>query len=239
MQFASVENVQRIGKCYVADPCRQDRIEIMAFQFNNENSGCRSVEPLLADYLENALSARTSWEVEKHLTACRTCTQVFEQMQATVQILHSADRYDTGDDFMAKLHARLDEVEPMRDTAQNSLGARQGMDILRLRGRSIRDRAQSGLVSLRSAMRSWHLPALATGLAAATLILVVHGNMPVTPTKVIPPIVSLHTAPSEDLSRQVALVASNPFDDPVAAKAEVDGASGENHNENNGATANF
>jgi len=211
----------------------------MAFQFNNENSGCRAVEPLLADYLENALSARQIWEVEKHLTACPACTQLSQQMQATVHILRSADRYDTGDDFMAKLHARLDEVEPMRDTAQNSLGTRQGMGVFGVQGSSLRDRVQNALDGLRSGMRAWHLPALATGLAAATLLLVVHGNMTVTPTKEAPPIVTKRTAPSEDLSRQVALVASNPFDDPVAAKAEVDGANGENHVENNGATANF
>jgi len=228
-----------LRKCEFADIGRQDRIEIMAFQFNNTNSGCRSVEPLLADYLENALSAREIWEVEKHLTACPACTQLSQQMQATVQILRTADRYDTGDDFMAKLHARLDEVEPMRDTAQNSLGTRQGMGVFGVQGRSLRERVQNGMDNLRSGMRSWHLPALATGLAAATLLLVVHGNTPVTPSKVVPPTIIARTPPSEDLSRQVALVASNPFDDPVAAKAEVDGANGENHTENNGATANF
>lgn len=180
------------------------------------------MEPLLSDYLENALSAREVWEVEKHLAACKACTQLSHQMQATVHILRSADRYDTGDDFMAKLHARLDELEPEPT-----------------RGGSLRDAAQNWLVSLRAGGRGWHVPALTAGFAAAALILLVHGNLSVAPPKAAPPAVAEHVAPSEDLSRQVAFVASNPFDDPVAAKAEVDGASGESHTDSSGANANF
>jgi anti-sigma factor RsiW len=194
----------------------------MAFQNNSENTVCRSVEPLLSDYLENALSARDVWEVEKHLTSCPECTQLSQQMQATVQILRSAERYDTGDDFMAKLHARLDDVEPEP-----------------VRGRSLRDMAQNWLVSLRAGMRVWHVPALTAGFAAATLLLMVNGNLSLTPHKNVVPTVVERPAPSEALSCQVAFTASNPFDDPVAAKAEVDGANSDNHADNSNATSNF
>jgi anti-sigma factor RsiW len=180
----------------------------MSFQFNDENSVCRSVEPLLSDYRENALSAREVWEVEKHLTSCPACTRLSQQMQATVQMLRAADRYDTADDFMAKLHARLDTLEPEPT-----------------RGQTLRDMAQNWLGSLQAGMRTRHVPALTAGFAAVALVLLVQGNMPVVAPTVVTPSVVEHTAPSEALSRQVAFTASNPFDDPVAAKAEVDGAS--------------
>ncbi|MCW3097106.1 MAG: putative zinc-finger [Chthonomonadaceae bacterium] len=194
----------------------------MSYQFYNDDTVCRKVEPLLSDYLENALSAREVWEVEKHLTACPACTQLSQQMQATVHVLRSADRYDTGDDFMAKLHARLDDLEPEP-----------------ARSRSLGDMAQNWLVSLRAGMHTWHVPALATGFAAATLFLVVHGNLSIGPPKAVVPLVAERVVQNEDLSRQVAFVASNPFDDPVAAKAEVDGANSDSHTDNSGPTANF
>lgn len=194
----------------------------MAFPAKNDNTVCRSIEPLLADYQENALSARQVWEVEKHLTSCADCTDLWQQMQATVQVLRSAEHYDTGDDFMARLHARLDEVEPEP-----------------ARPRSLREVAQDWLVSLRMGARAWQVPALTAGFAAVAAVMVVHGNMPTAPVKAITPAIAERVGNAQVLSRQVAFVASNPFDDPVAAKAEVDGAVGENRADSVGATANF
>lgn len=199
----------------------------MSFQCNNNNSECRLVEPKLSDYMENALSAREVWEVEKHLTACPECSRLSQQMQATVQVLRSADRYDTADDFMAKLHARLDEVAPEPT-----------------RGWSLRDMAQNCLSSVQAGMRTLHVPALTAGFAAAALVLLVHGNLAIIPAPPELPPTAASAAAGEDLSRQVAFTASNPFDDPVAAKAEVDGAGvsaagSENRAESGGTTANF
>lgn len=195
----------------------------MSFQYNSDNTVCRSVEPLLSDYMENALSAREIWEVEKHLTSCTACTQLSQQMQATVQVLRTADRYDTADDFMAKLHARLDTVEP--EPARKP---------------SLQNLAQNWLGALQAGLRAWHVPALTAGFAAAALVLLVQSKLPVVPaTSASLPVVE-HVR--EDLSRQVAFVASNPFDDPVAAKVEVDGANSpgsENRTDTGGATANF
>ena len=191
----------------------------MSFQFNDDNSVCRSVEPLLSDYRENALSAREVWEVEKHLTSCPACTQLSQQMQATVQILRDADRYDTADDFMAKLHARLDALEPEPT-----------------RGHTLRDMAQNWLSSLQAGMRTRHVPALTAGFAAIALVLLVQGNMPVVPPTTVAPSAVEHAASNEALSRQVAFTASNPFDDPVAAKAEVDGANSAAENRTDSAT---
>ena len=197
----------------------------MSLQFNKHDTECRTVEPLLSEYIENGLSAREVWEVEKHLTACAACTQLSQQMQATVQVLRSADRYDTADDFMAKLHARLDDVEPEP-----------------ARGWSLRNLSQNWLDSLQAGIRAWHVPALTAGFAAAALVLLVHSNVSVTPPKNTAPPASERAGTSEDFSRQVAFTASNPFDDPVAAKAEVDGANGvvgENRADTGGTTGSF
>ncbi len=176
---------------------------------------------MLSCYIDNTLSAREVWEVEKHLALCADCNALAQQMQATVQILHSADCYDTGDDFMAKLHARLDTLEPEP-----------------ARGFSLRAAMQDWLSGMSAVVRTWRLPALTVGFAAATLLLFVRSNTPVVP--VTPPIATAERA--VDLSRQVAFTASNPFDDPVATKAEVDGSSGpanDTHNEANGAPTSF
>ena len=73
---------------------------------------CRDTQGLLSEYIDNTLSARQVWEVEKHLAVCKECGQASRQMQETVSLLRGAARFDTGDDFMARLHARLDDVSP-------------------------------------------------------------------------------------------------------------------------------
>lgn len=210
----------------------------MSLPAYNENTACRSIEPLLAEYQENALSARQVWEVEKHLTVCAACTQLWQQMQATVQALQSAERYDTGDDFMARLHARLDTLEPEmvsgRSHKETAQADRNGTMPHR---RSLKEATQDWLTGLRLGLRAWQFPALTAGFAAATLVLMAYGNFSIAPAAHTTPPAVAHTA-APVLSQQVAFVASNPFDDPVAAKAEVDGAVSENHPDNS-ATSNY
>ena len=76
------------------------------------DAACKTAQALLSDYTDNALSARQTWDVEKHLSACPDCTAQMQQMQMTVTLLHATPRLDAADDFMAKLHARLDGLEP-------------------------------------------------------------------------------------------------------------------------------
>ncbi len=193
----------------------------MASQFQTDDKACRSLEPLLSGYTDNLLSAREVWEVEKHLALCADCSRLAQEMQATVRMLHSAERYDTADGFMAKLHARLDMAEPEP-----------------ARGAALRSAVQDWLGSLRTSLRSWHAPALTIGLAAAALILFVRITPPA--VSVVPPGPSVERA--VDLSRQVAFTASNPFDDPVAAKAEVDssvGTANDGHSDPSGVPTTF
>ncbi len=169
----------------------------------SNNPECGRMQILLSDYIDNTLSGRQVWEVERHLAECRVCADQAHEMQATVQLLQAAPRYDTGDDFMAKLHARLDTVEP--EQARSPLAG-------------LRD----WLGSLPSALNSRRAPALALGMAMAVLALLTFLPRP-TPTNPVlpgpgtpPPALSVVT-----LQRNVALAALNPLDDPAAANLEA------------------
>ena len=86
---------------------------------STDNAACRQVQTLLSDYIDNALPARQTWEVEKHLAACPDCAWQLREMQTTIQVLRAAPAFGTGDDFMARLHARLDGLEPKPSLLQS------------------------------------------------------------------------------------------------------------------------
>ncbi len=184
-------------------------------QTNYPESGlCQNVRSLLSEYQENALSARQTWEVEKHLATCPDCATESRQLQATVQLLREAPRRDTGDDFMARLHARLDEAA---ETSAPRPTWRQA--------------AQDWLAGTRALLTPRRMaPALGLSLAAATLTGIVVFNRPAATTSLSLPVGassaahSAAVAASEPLEKNVALAASNPFDDPVAAHLEAHSA---------------
>ena len=180
---------------------------------------CREMQSLLSEYQDNTLSARQVWEMEKHLATCADCTEFSHAMQQTVSLLRSAERYDTGSDFMASLHARLDglEPEPMRRAAP----------LTALRG---------WLADMRDSLYARRVPALSLGMASlamALILLVSHQAVPVVPQDAnlnSAAIRSAQTPQDQDaLSRHVAVTASNPFDDPVAAKLEAEASNDANN----------
>jgi predicted anti-sigma-YlaC factor YlaD len=48
---------------------------------------CIEVVELVTDYLEGALDAATSDEIEAHLVLCAPCQTYLDQMRATIQVL--------------------------------------------------------------------------------------------------------------------------------------------------------
>lgn len=83
---------------------------------------CHEIEPLLSEYIDNTLSARQTWEVDRHLAECNLCTHAANALRKTVALLSDAPTYDLSVDFMAKLQSRLAEVEtnqPMPSFLQN------------------------------------------------------------------------------------------------------------------------
>ncbi len=84
-------------------------------------ANCNNAETLLPQFVDGELSARDAWQLEKHLANCRDCSLKVEQLKLTIDLLHDTARLDTNDDFMAKLHARLDDIDASAsDTRTNA-----------------------------------------------------------------------------------------------------------------------
>ncbi len=169
----------------------------MKFSTHDNESDCLTVQARLSDYIDSNLSARQVLDVEGHLTGCAHCATLARQMQSTVDLLHSAQQRDTSDDFMAKFHARLDGVEPTR-----SRGVLQAM--------------RDWLNTLREPMMIGRIPAL--GLSMGVVALLIFFAAPTQPGH---PQVAAPSQFAAPLSYNVALTASNPFDDPAAANLEA------------------
>lgn len=169
----------------------------------NSSSECRQAQSLLSEYTDNTLSARQALDVEKHLTDCAACAAHARELRATVNLLQNVERFDTEEDFMAKLHARLDGLEPEAAHSRLSLAA-------------LRD----WLAGMRDSLRAVRVPALSMGVAVTALFaLFVFQRTAQPPADKLggPATASEMPIAAETLHRNVALAASNPFEDPVAA----------------------
>lgn len=165
----------------------------------SEGPPCKEVRAMLSEYTDNTVSARSAWIVEKHLAGCKACAEEARQMQAMVQLLQSAPRLDTSDNFMASLHARLDTVDP------NSIS-----------DRSVWDRLRSWLMPAGVPILGARVPAIGLGLAAAACALVLALNRPESPA--VSPAPPAAVADSVHLS--IASSANSPFSDPAADNLE-------------------
>lgn len=183
------------------------------------DAACGAMQPLLSDYVDGALSARHTFEVERHLSGCTECATQVRQLEATVQMLHQAERRDTADDFMAKLHARLDDLEPEP-----------------ARRRSLQDILRDLLQGMRDALRSRTAPALGLAAAAAGLMGVLLLLQPVLAPSQGPALPPPDLHPSrpvvdrQALDQQVAATASDPLGDVAAENLAVQGATGADNN---------
>lgn len=164
---------------------------------NEENPACRSVQALLSDYLDSKLPVRQAWEIEKHLASCPECARLSHDLKMTVQILRSAKRFDTSEDFMARLHARLDAVE-----AQAAPAA----------GWSLR----VWITSVGQALRAPRVPALSMcAVFAAIALLLVTNHASYEPQRSAPASGISRVAP-ETLRRHVAESTTDPLEDLAA-----------------------
>jgi anti-sigma factor RsiW len=73
---------------------------------------CQNAKPLISEYIDNSLSARDTWELDKHFAECNPCARQLNEMRETVNVLAVAPRFEVSDDFMAKLQGRLSALEP-------------------------------------------------------------------------------------------------------------------------------
>jgi hypothetical protein len=186
------------------------------FGHTEKPTGCLQAQSLLSDYVDNTLSARQVLDVEKHLTDCPDCAALAREMRTTVSLLRSSARFDTDNDFMAKLHARLDGLEPEAAHPRLTLAT-----------------ARDWFASVRGSLRARRVPALSLGVAATAIIaFIVLPHTPASNTDLTNPLRPGTGSPSpiaaDTLRRNVALAASNPFEDPAAANLAAHAALKEN-----------
>src|SRR5437667_11844587 len=70
------------------------------------------MQPLLSEYMDNSLSARSTWEVDRHLSECHYCTRTLNELRRTASLLSEAPRAQVSDYFVLNLQAKLAGVEP-------------------------------------------------------------------------------------------------------------------------------
>jgi anti-sigma factor RsiW len=144
---------------------------------------------MLSEYIDNTLSARDTWEVDRHLQTCHACARTLNELRQTVRAIADAPRYEVSSDFMERLQMRLASVEqkPARPPFLAGL-----QDIFRPR-----------------LLPAWGA-ALATIVIAAVLLIPrspIHNGSGIVPQSV--PDNTLQMATTQN----VALTAVNPFED--------------------------
>lgn len=58
---------------------------------------CEDIQDVLFDYMSRELGAARSDLVREHLRKCENCQAVAQEVQSTLDLLHSASRLDAGD----------------------------------------------------------------------------------------------------------------------------------------------
>lgn len=151
---------------------------------------CRNAQRSMSEYIDGALGAHETWELEKHLAACSACTRALGDLRRTVAAMQSAPRYEVTPDFADALQMRLSRVTP-------------------------RPARRAWLIGLPSLFRPRLLPAWGLGIAASALAVfavlphrLARQETP-RPIAVASPMRELQAARAES----VALAATNPFDD--------------------------
>ncbi len=182
--------------------------------FESESAICRVMERRLSDYTDGTLSARETWEVEKHLTACPDCSAAAQQMRNTVELLRVSTPFQTSDDFMAKLHARLDDL-----------------DAAPRRNRTPIDAMRDWLAGAGEMFRARRAPVLSLGMALAGFAALALFAQPLWTRPDETPASHTATLPNlqvqQTLERQVAASAGDPLGDAAAERLTAHAALGE------------
>ncbi len=76
---------------------------------------CDKIQPMLSAFIDNALSARDTWEVDRHLAECHECQRNLNEMKCTIKLLHDIPSFEVSADFDAKLQEKLSELQPKPD----------------------------------------------------------------------------------------------------------------------------
>ena len=149
---------------------------------------CRTAQPLLSEYIDNALSGRQTWDLDRHLGVCHECTRLLNELRRTAELTANAPKFEVSADFMDRLQTRLANVEP-------ETGRAAWMD------------------TIRSLFRPRILPAWGIGLATCTLAAILLA--PRAPK--VGPGVDLANYEVTARNQNVAISTADPFADTAAA----------------------
>jgi hypothetical protein len=72
---------------------------------------CKKAESLVTEFIDNTLSARETWELDKHFAECNACTRLLNETRRTVALMAESPRFEVSDDFMANIQTRIAQVE--------------------------------------------------------------------------------------------------------------------------------
>ncbi len=152
---------------------------------------CKTIQPLLSEYIDNVLSARDTWEVDKHLSECNPCAGALNELRRTVGLLAEAPRFEVSVNFMEKLQSRIAVIEPQPPR-------------------------MAWFSGLREMFRPRVLPAWGAAVGACGLAVFFLASRPIVEIDRTP---SPHGPSIAQTARNqsVALAASNPLGDPAAA----------------------
>jgi anti-sigma factor RsiW len=156
---------------------------------------CQNAKPLISEYIDNSLSARDTWELDKHFAECNPCALQLNEMRETVNVLAAAPRFEVPNDFMAKLQGRISALEP--ETPR-----------------------QTWITNLREFFRPGFVrPAWGAALGTAALALIIlfpRPSVTTAPQGVIAPPMD-HNLVSVTRTQNISMAASDPLGDTAAA----------------------
>lgn len=72
---------------------------------------CKKAESLVTEFIDNTLSARETWELDKHFAECNACMLILNETRRAVALLSGAPRFEVSDDFISNLQARIVKVD--------------------------------------------------------------------------------------------------------------------------------
>ncbi len=176
------------------------------FQTSNQvDADCSKTRAALSEYHDNLLSARRIIEVEKHIAVCVECLQASREMETMITLLRSTPKRDSPDDFMMKLHNRLDALEPVAASPP------------------LRVRLLDWLMSVGIALRIYRLHAVSFSLAGALMLSIFVMRPPHTMPKRVETSVEAENPSglAMSLEQNAVNATEDPFSDPVANRLEV------------------
>ncbi|MBE9571865.1 MAG: zf-HC2 domain-containing protein, partial [Proteobacteria bacterium] len=69
---------------------------------------CAKIKDLLSEYIDGTLDAQTKALIDEHLLACPKCNEELASLKTLIRELGSVESFKAPDDFLEKLHERLE-----------------------------------------------------------------------------------------------------------------------------------